>query len=400
MKLLFVMNSAHYFVLNRLPLARAAKAAGYDVYLAVQSDDVESVARIEAEGITCLPFNLRRRGLNPFSTLASYRQLSRIFRDIQPDIVHGYTIKALVLSGILCRHRKIPFVGLIAGRGMAFNSTGWTGWCLKKLATALYRYIFASPHAAACFQNPDDQRDLTALDICPPERVHLVGSGVDTQRFPFFAYNQSEGARRNVLLASRMLRNKGVIEFLAASEAIRETHPDTDFIMVGAPDSGNPNSFAPSELSKLCRQSGVKWLGHTRDMPGTLRNCDIFCMPTYYPEGIPMALLQAASMGKALVGTDVPGCREVITDQKTGLLIPPRDSNALSEAIYQLLESPELCATLSFAVRDKVEGCYKEELHHERYFNLYRVLLRQARKGLPCGKEVRESDSKVIDAGA
>ncbi|SCA63985.1 hypothetical protein SCG7086_BM_00050 [Chlamydiales bacterium SCGC AG-110-P3] len=383
MKLLFVMNSAHYFVLNRLPLAITAKKAGYDVYIAAQCDDAESVRRIESEGITYLPFNIHRKGLKPLSTLSSYRQLSNIFNEIQPDIVHGYTIKALVLSGILCRHRNIPFVGLIAGSGMAFNSKGLQGWILKQIAKNLYRYVFRSRQSVSCFQNRDDQRELMSLGICTKEQTQLVGSGVNTQRFSFLSYNTVCNSSRSVLLAARMLRNKGITEYLLASQVVRLRHPNTEFKMVGAPDTGNPNSFSPKELEILCQESNVQWLGHTNDMPGALRECDIFCMPTYYPEGIPMALLQAASMGKPLIVTDVPGCREVVKDQETGLLIPPRDPEALAKAIIQLLESPQLCSTLSSSVREHIEGCHREELHHERYLSIYRTLIKETRSVFP-----------------
>ncbi len=366
--LLFVMNSAKYFLLNRLPLAEAARKSGYRVSLAAPADDVESVQRIESAGVTFYEWSLVRKGLAPFSTAKSLLSLRKILKRANPSLVHSLTIKSVILSGIACRMSGIPMVTLVPGRGVAFDSK-----LLAPIARLLYAVALSDRSTQVCFQNREDRQFFIEKGILLPQQTALIpGSGVNTTKFRYHPYRQSSPSRV-VAMGARMLREKGVYEFLEAARQLRGQ--GLTFQLAGAPDPDNPHSIDLSELLELCKASDVAYLGHIEDMPAFLSSVDIFCLPTYYPEGIPMTLLQAASMGKALITTDVPGCREVVTDRETGLLIPPRDPIALAKAISTLASQPGLCGSLSKNSRKQLEKRFTDTIIHAKTLELYQLRL-------------------------
>lgn len=371
MRLLFVLNSSQYFVLNRMSLAKAAQGAGYEVAVAAVDDDADSTQAIRDAGMQFHVLSLSRRGFNPFSTARSLWSLFRIFRRVQPDIIHAWTIKAIVLSGILARLMKLPMVALIAGRGHSFDG----GPLLRNLAKGLYRIALGGKLTHVVFQNSDDLDYFIDQGLVTKQQSHLIpGSGVDVTRFAFRDYARSQ-AQRVILLASRMLKQKGILDFLEAAKRVRKTYPHTVFRLVGAPDPGNPHSFTEAELQQMASDAGVEYQGFSRDMVETLGSCDIYCLPTYYREGIPMTLMQAMALGRPVVTTPVAGCRDVVRDGHTGLLVPPRQPHALADAICRILESDELATELAQRAHVHIKAGFSADVIHARYLGLYPQLV-------------------------
>ena len=372
MRLLFVMNSAHYFCLNRMGLAKAAQRDGWEVHVAVVQDDPKSCQEIIDAGMQLHPWQLSRRGFGILSTLQSLLKLWQLIHELKPDLVHSLTIKPVILSGLLCRFRQIPMVALIAGRGHSFDGPPWLRW----MAKTLYSWALKGADTRVAFQNPSDRELFLELGMVQEDKVRLIpGSGVDMERFAYRPYRQEADGERVILLASRMLRQKGILDYMRAAQIAKGKLPGLRFLLVGAPDPGNPHSFTESELLTLCEEFGVEYLGFRRDIDRVLAQCDIFCLPTYYGEGIPMTLMQAASLGKLVIASDVPGCREVVIDGETGLRIPPRQPERLAKAVLLAAESPELCTRLAAQCHQHLKAHFEASVIHRAYLELYQELL-------------------------
>lgn len=362
-------------------LALAAQRAGYEVHVAAVQDDSDSVDQIKEAGFSFHPFSLSRRGLNPFSTLHSLDRLLRIVRQVQPTLVHSLTIKSIVLSGIVCRMLGIPLIALIAGRGTSFDSSSLT----RQIAKSLCHIALDAPLTRVCFQNPEDQAFFYEKGIVKKEQMHFIpGSGVDMEAFPFAPYDiEKESGQRVIALASRMLKPKGILDFMRAAPEVRKHYPGVTFRLIGAPDPGNPHSFTEKELSELCDYYSIEYCGFCQDIREKLQEVDIFCLPTRYGEGIPMTLMQAASLGKPVVCTDVPGCREVIRHEETGLLVEVDDADAVASALCRLLADPHWCAQLAKAAEKHISQHFEAHLIHLQYLQLYQEVLSQKAFDIP-----------------
>lgn len=240
----------------------------------------------------------------------------------------------------------------------------------------LYRLALRHPRSRTVFQNPDDLRRFVDQGLLREDQAVLVrGSGVDCD---VFRPAPTPPGPPVVLLSSRLLHEKGVGDFVAAARLVRAEHPDVRFVLAGTPDDGNPTSVPVAQLEAWVREGAVEWPGHCAAMPELLRTVTVYCLPTYYPEGVPKALLEAAATALALVATDVAGCREVVQDGVTGLLVPPRAPEALAAAVLRLLADPGLAERLGTAARDLVLAEFAEPLVVARTMELYDLLLRQA----------------------
>ncbi len=376
MKLLFVVNSVRYFVQHRLSLAKRASASGYEVSVAAEPDDPHSLELVRAARIGFFPLPQSPMRLDPVGELRSFLALRRVLRKLQPALVHSMTIKSVVYSGILSRALHTPMLALIPGRGTAFVSGGARGKVLKWTACTLYRLALRHVGSFVCFENMEDKAFFEDLKIVDDRRSYrMMGSGVDVEKYFYTPYDTRRGAPRVVMLASRMLRNKGVLEFIASASLVRLKHPDAVFKLVGEPDPRNPESLSKEELEEQCMASGIEYLGFQRDMPRVLSQCHIFCLPSYYAEGVPVSVLEAAAMGKAVVTTDMPGCRDAVLDGQTGLLVRPRSACDLAEAIIKLIDSPELCAVFASKGRRRVEQLFRDDEVHRRYLEIYAQLV-------------------------
>ena len=319
----------------------------YEIMIAGSEGDLRE--RFDQEGIAYWVYTMKR-GVNPFFDIFMVVQLIRIFYKVRPTIVHTFDTKPGVFARLAARLAGVPVViGTLPGLGSLYAG--------DDLRTRVVRSIYQPLQRLAChlsdltiFQNSDDALLFTRAGIVPSKKVAVIsGSGVDTNRFdPARVRDAQRNELRTslgisekdilVMMISRLIRPKGVMDFALAAEAVQGRYPNVHFILVGPDDNESVDALSPDELARL--KKTVSWLGVRRDISELLVITDIFVFPTFYREGVPRVLLEAASMGLPIVATRVPGCTEVVRHQVNGFLVSPRDVDALAEHIGILIEQP------------------------------------------------------------
>lgn len=338
--LVFVCNVAWFFISHRLALAKAAKAAGYDVHVASDVERPGEARAIEEAGLHFHPIKMRRGGVNPLADLVTLLQLTRLLRRLRPSIVHNVTIKPVLYGSLAARVAGTPaIVNAVSGLGYVFaDSSRARG--LRAMVHRIYRLALRPRAVRVIFQNQDDRDVFVRNGLVDADKTVLIaGSGVDLQAFTPSEPPSSERIR--IVLPARMLADKGVNEFAAAAAQLRERGMAVECLLAGGLDAANPAGLTQQDLQRLEATAAVKWLGHVDDMVSLLRNAHIVCLPSYR-EGLPKALIEACAMARPIVTTDVAGCRDVVEDEVNGLLVPARDASALAEALGRLVQEPEL----------------------------------------------------------
>jgi glycosyltransferase involved in cell wall biosynthesis len=347
-RVLYVVNEDFAFLLNRLPMARAARDAGYEVHVATNVN--KGADAIRAEGFILHPIPLRRGGLSPFAGLRTLTAIRRIEREIEPGVVHHSGVQCCVYGSMAALDRKFPTVNAVTGMGYIFTSTSWRTRLLRQAMMWLLPRLFNRANSCVLVQNPDDRSALVSLGVKSERIVLIPGSGVDTdtlQPLPEPAGPITFG------FAGRLLADKGIRELVAAHGIVRGLGHQCNLIIAGSPDPANPASVSADEVKQWTERPGITCLGHIDGIAALWRSCHVAILPSYR-EGLPGALMEAAACGRALIATDAPGCREIAIDGKTGLLVPVQDSAALAQAMIRLAESPELRAGFAKAARELV----------------------------------------------
>jgi glycosyltransferase involved in cell wall biosynthesis len=375
-KILFFANTDWYLYNFRLALAKYLRAQNLEVVML--SPVGPYGALLEAEGFRWIGLKMNRRSLNPARELGLIRRISAIYAAEKPDIVHHFTIKCVVYGSLIARWQGVPNrVNAVTGMGYVFSDEGHRARALRPVVRNLIKAALGGDGSRLILQNKDDVAAFVAADLAAAERTHLImGSGVDTARFrPSSSVRQAPVMR--VLLASRLLWDKGIREYIEAARLIREQQLPIEFLLAGSPDPGNPASVSPGQVTKWQRAGVVTYLGHVTDMPRLLSEIDVAVLPSYR-EGVPRSLLEAAACALPIVATDVPGCREVVTHGVTGLLVPARDAAALAAAIRSLYEKPAERLRMGRAGRERVLEDFDERIVFKKTFGVYRQLLTDA----------------------
>lgn len=333
-KLLFFVTEDWYFCSHRLHLAVAAKNAGLDVVVVTRVQSHGEV--IQSHGLKLVAFNISRRGLNPLSELLSILKLLKIYKSEMPDIVHHVALKPVIYGTLCARLLSIPsIINALAGMGFLFVSKKLKARILRPIVERLFKGLFNAPQVKVILQNPDDLYLLTHKKILPIEQAILIkGSGVNTEEFYFS--DEDEGAP-NVILASRMLWDKGVGDFVEAARILSNEGVGAKFVLIGSGDGDNPNSISEQQLIKWQQEGVVEWWGKRTDMPDIFSKSHIVCLPSSYGEGVPKVLIEAASSGRAIVTTNTPGCKEIVKHNENGLLVPVKNPKELSIALKKLI---------------------------------------------------------------
>jgi glycosyltransferase involved in cell wall biosynthesis len=302
--------------------------------------------------------------------------LRRLIVREKVDLVHGFTIKCAVYGSIAARLAGAPArVNAVAGMGYVFTSTAPRALVLRPVIRRLFRYALAGDGALLILQNPDDAELFAEARLVPREKVRLIrGSGVDCSRFSPADASKPHDGRFRVVLPARLLWDKGIAEYVEAARLLRARGVEVDFLLAGEPDRGNPASVPEHMVRAWVAEGIIEWLGHVKDMPGLFRSVDAVALPSYR-EGLPKGLIEAAACALPLVTTDVPGCREVVTDEEDGLLVPVKDSRALADAIARLHADPALRLRLGEAARRKALSQFEERSVIEKTIGVYRELI-------------------------
>lgn len=360
LKALLFANTDWYLFNFRLSLARHLQANGMDVVLLCPPGIY--VQKLESAGFRVIVFNMKRLSVLPWAELDVVRRLVNVYRWERPDVVHHFTIKCVIYGSFAAKLTGIAArINAVAGLGYVFSNNSVYARLLRPLIKALLRFTLAGRGARLILQNPDDVDRFTREELVAPGRIRLIrGSGVDTRRFNPLRIALPPRPT-TVLLATRLLWDKGVREFVEAARLCRAEGRSIRFLLAGAPDNGNPGSVQQSDVQQWQSEGVIEALGHVSDIAALLLNeVDIVVHPTMYGEGVPRILLEAASAGLPLIATNMPGCTEIVQHDVTGLLIRPQDACALAAAIVKLHEQPELGRKMGAAARALAVGEFDE----------------------------------------
>lgn len=365
-------NTDWYLFNFRQGLARALRDAGHDVLLL--SPPGPYGEKLSELGYRWVPAPMVRRSLNPLREYALVRWLRRLIERERIELVHGFTIKPAVYGSIAARLAGVAArVNAVAGMGYVFTSSAPLALALRPVVRRLFRYALDGEGARLILQNPDDVALFSQARLVHSGKVRLIpGSGVDCSRFT--PGDGSGSGRFRIVLPARLLWDKGLAEYVEASRLLRTRGVPVDFLLAGEPDPGNPAAVPEGVVRGWVDEGLVQWLGHVADMPALFRSVDAVVLPSYR-EGLPKGLIEAAACALPLVTTDVPGCREVVSHEQDGLLVPVKDGRALADAIARLQADPALCRHLGAAARAKALAQFDERSVIARTLEVYRELV-------------------------
>lgn len=332
-KVMMVHNTTHYLKLHYRELIAEMLGRGWSVTCVAPSDP--AVAALEGMGVGCVDLPLSRRGMNPFREVRALMRLYGIFRSQKPDVVLNFSIKPAIYGSIAARLAGVRTTcSMITGLGYAFLGRGVMRRLLARSVAAAYGVALSSNHRVF-FQNPDDARFFTQRRVVDETRVRvLAGTGIDTNRFVPGPARPS-GDRVGYLLVGRLLTDKGIREYVEAAGALKREGQPVHCALLG-PFDDNPATIPQAEFEQWVRDGVVEYLGETDDVGAVLDAYDVFVLPSYR-EGLPRASLEAMAMGKPIVTTDVPGCRETVEPGVNGYLVPPGDPGRLKEAMERFV---------------------------------------------------------------
>src|SRR5215472_9742022 len=368
-KLLFVVTEDWYFWSHRLPIARAALRAGYEVVVATRVSTYAD--KITTAGFRLIPLQLSRSSYSPREEFRSIRQLRSIYRVERPQIVHHVALKPILYGSIAASgQREMKVVNAFAGLGYLAASSSMKARMLRPMVWSAMRFLLNRPQSHLLLQNREDKDVLMGKLKVPPEKITLIrGSGVNVE---LFRPTTEPGGTPVVLLASRMLWIKGVQQFVAAAQRLRERGLSARFILAGDGDPNSPSCVPRQELLEWQNSGAVEWWGHNQDMPAVFRQANLVCLPSHGGEGVPKVLMEAAASGRAIVTTDVPGCRDIVRDGINGLLVQRKDPAALARAILQLANNSELRRQMALRGREIVVQEFSEDVVINQTLALYR----------------------------
>jgi glycosyltransferase involved in cell wall biosynthesis len=356
--LVYVITEDWFFASHFLDRARAAVGEGYKVSVITRCR--ETARDFQQYGIAPLNIEFSRRGLNPITELITIFRLRTILKRIRPDIVHNIALKPVVLGSLAAQFAGVRnIVNAPVGMGYVFTSEENKARVLRPIVRALIRYSLGRQARRVIIENNDDFKNLVDGGFAKKYSIALIkGAGVDTEKFD---YKPEPDGQVRVIMVSRLLRDKGVQEFIDAANLVKARKNTVQFVLVGDVDDGNPTSLTAEQLTELRKSQDVTWLGARTDIHELLASSHIACLPSYR-EGLPKSLIEAASAGRPIITTDVPGCREVVTHMVNGLLVQPRDVTALASAIEQLVNDPNLRQSMGDENRRKAKSEYANEI--------------------------------------
>lgn len=373
MKILFFANTEWYLYNFRRSLLLAARDAGYDVILV--SPPGPYVEKLQALGLRWIAAPLERRSLNPLKELSAINWLRKLIIAEQVDLVHGFTIKCAVYGAIAARLAgDRARVSAITGLGYVFISNDLKARLLRPIVRSIFRYALHGEKTRLIVENSDDLAFFQQTGLIEPSRIRLIrSSGVDCSRFSQCAIRTANEPLR-ILLAARLLWDKGIKEYVEAARILKAQGRTIHFLLAGSPDPGNPNTVSEPIVKDWVREGLIEWLGHVNDMPALFATIHTFVLPSYR-EGVPTSLIEAAACGITLITTDAPGCREVVTHEVDGLLVPMKDAEALAAAIARIDDDSALAAKLSKAAKTKALSTFDEKIVIQQTMAVYQELL-------------------------
>lgn len=372
MKILYVYADDVFFWRNRLQLACETQHRGCETVLLAPVG--KYIQEIERQGIRTIPWRISRKSVNPLREILSLRQVVRVLREEQPDLVQSETLKAVMHAGVAGKFCGNPrSVHIICGLGAIFSRDTPKMLALRQIVPRILASIFSNTRARAVFLNPGDREALTSTyrAVAWDQTRVVSGNGVDTE---YFRPSPETTGEPIVVLPGRMLAEKGVYEFVEAARILKAEGRPARFVLVGSPDLDNPGQIPEEQLISWGQSGLVEWWGNMDDMASVYAKSTIVCLPSY-AEGLPNVLTEAGASERAVIASDVPGCREAVADGVNGLLVPPRDSKALAAAIDRLLNDRPLRRQLAGMNRRRAVEEFSLQVVSRQMFAIYRDLL-------------------------
>ena len=367
-RLLFLVTDDRYFISHRLPMARAAKAAGYEVHVATHISRFEDA--IKAEGFVLHELSWEKAGQTPFTLARDVLIIRRLYRSVRPDIINHVALKPVILGMLAAVGLGMAKVNIITGLGSGFIGRDWKGRILKSVLVAALRTLLNSKRTVSVVQNSDDRETLISIGI-NPETVNLIlGSGIDIDNTEPLA---EPSGPITVGITSRMLDDKGIRPLVTAQSKLQARGLDIRLLLAGEPDPTNRSTLSEAEMKAFAAMPGIEWLGHIDDVKTVWERAHIAALPSRR-EGLPKSLLEAAAFGRPIIATNVPGCREVARHGENALLVPVDDAAALAHAIETLANDRELRARFGANGRRAVENCFSSAAIGSQIVEIYTKL--------------------------
>ena len=375
-KILFLVNDLSFFISHRLQIAESVIALGYSVFVGYGELGSCKISFLKNRNIEAMYIPIDRAGMNPFKEIGSLFLILRLFLKIKPDIVHLVTIKPYLYGGIIARIAGVKcVVSSVSGLGTLFIEEKFNIKLLRTLLYPIYKYAFNHPNQMVIFQNKDDLNKFTNKKILKSSKSIIInGSGVELQNFSNF---EEPLGTPIVCFAARLIKDKGVFEYIAAARLIKKRGIEAKFLLAGDLDTKNPTGLNLKELQQIKNEELIEVLGYQNEISVLYANSNIICLPSYR-EGLPKSLIEAAAASRAVVTTDVPGCRDAIIPNKTGILVPVKDVDKLAEAIIWLIQNPSKRVKMGKAGRKLAEEKFQIKKVIENHLSIYSDLLEKS----------------------
>ena len=377
MKILFLVNNLNFFISHRLPIAEALIAKGIDVIIGYGELGGSDPELLRRKGFRLSSVPMQRGGTNFFKDLKTLYFIWKFFKKEKPNLAHLITIKPYIYGGIISHLTSVPgLVSAVSGLGTLFIHDDLKGQFLRFLIYPIYRLAFSYSNQKVIFQNEKDAEVFIRWGVLNSTKVQIIkSSGVRLEKFVNLEEESSE--KPVVCFAARLLRDKGVYEFVYAARLLKEKGIQARFLLAGDLDIKNPSGLNIDDLNKLKEDNYVEIIGYQKDMPALYSSSHIICLPSYR-EGLPKSLVEAAAASRAIVTTDVPGCRDAIIPNKTGLLVPVKDPKKLADALEWLIEHPKERIAMGKAGRKFAEKVFPIEKIVQSHLDIYQELTGKA----------------------
>ena len=376
-KILFLVNDLSFFISHRLQIAESVVESGYSVFVGYGELGSCEISFLKNRNIEAIYIPIDRAGMNPFKEIGSLFLILKLFLKIKPDIVHLVTIKPYLYGGIIARIAGVKgVVSSVSGLGTLFIEEKFNIRLLRTLLYPIYKYAFNHPNQIVIFQNKDDLNEFINKKILKSSKTIIInGSGVDLQNFSNF---EEPLGTPIVCFAARLIKDKGVFEYISAARLIKKRGIEARFLLAGDLDTKNPTGINFRELQEIKNEALIDFLGYQNEIPVLYAKSNIICLPSYR-EGLPKSLIEAAAASRAVVTTDVPGCRDAIIPNKTGILVPVKDVDKLAEAIIWLIKNPSKRVKMGKAGRKLAEEKFQIKKVIENHLSIYSDLLEKAK---------------------
>lgn len=364
----FIVNVDWFFVSHRLPIALEALSNGVEVHIACA--DTGKCDYLRNLGLNVHPVPMSRSGAGIGTEIKAFWSIYKIIEELRPSIVHLVTIKPVLYGGVASRLLRVPkVVASISGLGYVFTDQSIKVRTLRFVLTRFYRFALRSPRVSVIFQNNRDSDLFGKARIVRQSQINMTrGSGVDLKQYSFVPCDAGPPV---FMFLARLLKDKGLLDFVAAARLLAKSGIEARFAVVGNLDPENPNAVGEAQLNGWVEEGVIEYWGFTKNAAKTIQQSHVMVLPSFYAEGLPKSLIEAAACGRAVITTDMPGCRDAVEPDVTGLLVPPKDPQKLSAAMRYLIENPEVRQRMGREGRRWAEEVFDIKCVVEKHMEIY-----------------------------